>query len=514
MDKLDEQRKFFEQIASIYLALESKININELLATISFEITKFLAAERTSLFLYNKQENVLFTKVAEGLEDKIIKLKIGQGIAGRVAETKKPYISNDVYNCPYFDSTFDKLFNYKTRNTLCMPLINPQNEIVGIIQVLNKINGEFDESDIEKLGYLTTITAVALDNAKLFEELKELKEYNENIIDTVNFGIIVINHQNKIRSFNTNFEKFLEENNIPITRDIFEILYFIDDLEKFINDCRKNRYKQVNEYTCLLNNHRKYFNIKFIKLLNSEDYVLIILDDATEFVSLKKSEHLAIIGKFASSIIHDIKSPLAIISGYTQLIHSRTDKSEIKKFSETILEEIDRLVNMSREILEFAKGELTLNNSVIKISDFIKLIENNTKIMLENESMQFEVNIIDDAFVNIDIERFKRVIYNIVQNAISAMKPNGLFKIEIKKNTINKIDIYLIDNGIGMSEKLQKMIFEPFVSYNKRNGTGLGMAIVKKVLEEHGGNIAVESKENKGTKFIITLPIINIDEVD
>nr|HPG31969.1 HAMP domain-containing sensor histidine kinase [bacterium] len=116
----------------------------------------------------------------------------------------------------------------------------------------------------------------------------------------------------------------------------------------------------------------------------------------------------------------------------------------------------------------------------------------------------------DNPVANIDVDRFKRVVYNISSNAKAAMEKGGIFYIEIAipENPKNTVNIIFSDTGKGIPEKFKKRIFEPFVSYNKKTGTGLGMAIVKKVIEEHNGNITVESEIDKGAKFIVNIPIL------
>ncbi|MBP7653964.1 GAF domain-containing protein [Candidatus Dependentiae bacterium] len=497
-------------LIKFYLAIESSRTLDELLNTIGKEISKFLDSDRTSLFLYDKEDNILYSKVAQGLDNEILKIQIGQGIAGYVAQTRKFLISNNVYECEYFDKNFDKFTNYKTEKILCMPLINMQQELVGVIQVLNKTDGNFDEFDIEKLNSLTTIVAVALDNSKLFDELSDLKSYNENIVNSVNLSIIVIDKHNKIKSYNQHFIKnFGTLTEVKINSDILTTLNFIDNIFELILDARENGFVKKNEIDSIINEKQYYFNIQLRKLTNDEDNILILLDDSTELVSLKKSEHLALIGKFSSSIIHDIKSPMSIISGYAQLINSIESSNDAKKYSSIIIDEINRLVNMSREILDFSKGEIKLNLSLIKIGDLFLMTESNIKYQFESEQMFFEYIQKDNPIVNIDVDRFKRVIYNITSNAKAAMTAGGKFSIKILFHDKNKnfIDIIFSDTGAGIPEKFRSRIFEPFVSYNKLTGTGLGMAIVKKVVEEHNGTIILESEINKGTNFIITLPV-------
>ncbi|HPG32037.1 MAG TPA: GAF domain-containing protein, partial [bacterium] len=305
-----------QELIRFYLAIESSRSLEELLNTIGIEISKFLNSDRTSLFLYDKTENILYSKVAQGIDNDILRIEMGRGIAGYVAETRKFFISNNVYECEYFDKNFDKLTNYKTEKILCMPLVNMRQELVGVIQVLNKKDGDFNEADIDKLNSLTTIVAVALDNSKMFEELADLKSYNENIVNSVNLSIIVINKSNRIKSCNEYFVKnFGNATGINKDCDAFSVLNFIENISELIQKTRENGFIKQNELSCIVNDKQYYFNIQMMKLANDEENILILLDDSTELVSLKKSEHLALIGKFSSSIIHDIKSPMAIISG-------------------------------------------------------------------------------------------------------------------------------------------------------------------------------------------------------
>ena len=497
------------KLLNIYLAIESSRTLDELLKTLSHKITLYFSADRTSLYVFDKNENCLFSKVAEGLGSQTIKVKVGQGIAGHVAQTRQPLISNNVYECPFFDPKFDILYNYTTKKVLCMPLINLQNELAGVIQILNKIDSDFNDDDIEKLNNLTTVTAVAVDNAKLFQELTELKEYNENIVNTVNISIVVIDKSNKIKSYNSYYEQSLLKNGWAVSdENIIKSLYFMDNLLSYINEARIKGFTAINELNCWINGRQYYFNIQLKKIINTDDYILILIDNVTELISLKKSEHLAIVGKFASSIIHDIKSPMSLISGYAQLINSTADSKKLKDYSAIIIDEISRLVSMSKEILDFSRGEIILNASPVRLSIFFNSLEPHLSQIFSDKYI-IKINILDDNFVNIDTDRFKRVVINIANNAREAMPKGGNFNIQVKKENNSALSISFSDTGVGIPENKLTAIFEPFVSYNKKNGTGLGMAIVKKVVEEHNGNITVTSIEGKGTTFKIILPIFS-----
>lgn len=157
-------------------AMASERNLDRLLQLILTEVTKVMEADRSSLFLVDRERNELWSKIAQGLEVREIRIKIGMGISGYVAQTGKTVNIRDAYTDPRFNQETDRHTGYRTRSILCVPMRNKLGEVIGVLQVLNKREGVFTREDEELLLALSSQAAVAIENAILYEDIQRLFE--------------------------------------------------------------------------------------------------------------------------------------------------------------------------------------------------------------------------------------------------------------------------------------------------------------------------------------------------
>jgi len=159
-------------LLNIAKELTSQLDLDKLLDTIMEEVTSAMAAERSSLYLIDEEQNQIWTKVAQGLSD-IVRLPIGKGISGTVAQNGVTLRIEDAWEFPGFDNSWDIRNNFRTKSVLCMPVNNREGNRIGVIQVLNKKSGTFNEGDEELLFGLTSLIAIAIENAMLHKDAIE-----------------------------------------------------------------------------------------------------------------------------------------------------------------------------------------------------------------------------------------------------------------------------------------------------------------------------------------------------
>ncbi len=157
-------------------AMTAERDLDLLLPLIMGEVTKVMEADRSTLFLVDRERKELWSKIAQGLEVREIRVKIGTGLAGHVAATGKMVHIPDAYADPRFDRSTDLQTGYRTRSILAVPMVNKPGEVIGVIQVLNKREGAFEDEDIELLQALSSQAAVAVENAILYEDIQNLFE--------------------------------------------------------------------------------------------------------------------------------------------------------------------------------------------------------------------------------------------------------------------------------------------------------------------------------------------------
>lgn len=235
-------------------------------------------------------------------------------------------------------------------------------------------------------------------------------------------------------------------------------------------------------------------------------YIYIALQNMKLVSQLVTSEKLSAVGRAASSILHDFKNLLAVVHNYAQFILKSKNEDDINDLVQRILTSSHLMITMSREILLYAKGDIHINRQPRPIKETIgtilTLIEND----LETKEIKLITEIPDDLIYDFDQDKICRALYNLVKNASEAVESRtGIITISAYR-TSDALIIAVTDNGPGIPESFLQNIFTPFAT-TKSEGTGLGLTIVKSIVDAHGGQVQVDSAEGKGTSFKIIFPI-------
>lgn len=193
-----KEMEFFNVVSEV----TAEIDLGALLQKVMSEATRMLNAERATLFLNDEKTNELFSKIGLGLAATEIRLPNHLGIAGAV------FTSRETVNIPYayadlrFNPAFDKKTGFFTRSILCVPVINKNGKIIGVTQVLNKRSGPFTAEDESRLKAFTAQVSIALENAKLFDDVQNMKNYSESMLESMSNGVITLNEDGKIVTCN------------------------------------------------------------------------------------------------------------------------------------------------------------------------------------------------------------------------------------------------------------------------------------------------------------------------
>jgi signal transduction histidine kinase len=224
---------------------------------------------------------------------------------------------------------------------------------------------------------------------------------------------------------------------------------------------------------------------------------------------LVQSESLAVIGKFAQGIVHDLKNPLSIISLSSEMFDMPGINPEIRaKAQVRIRKQVDRVSDMVSDILVFTQGQR--KTPALKRGDFRTFVLDlvgDLRSEAEMRNSQIEMQDVPPAgMVLFDPRSLSRVFFNLVGNATDIMLDGG--KIFLRFTTDgNGITTELEDTGPGISPEIADRLFQPFATYGKTKGTGLGLSICKKIIEDHGGKISVRGEPGRGAIFSFTLPL-------
>jgi len=214
-----------------------------------------------------------------------------------------------------------------------------------------------------------------------------------------------------------------------------------------------------------------------------------------------QEERLSILGKLSSTIIHDLKSPLSAIKGYTLMLKDELEDQTLKSYIKTMESSVNFVFDLIEDVLEFGRDVSTINIQKVKVSRFFEDITELFKGSIDKKRIKLLVNVPPDLYVDLDPFKMKRVFLNLLKNSGEAIKDEGEIELGIVE-VEGGIKFYVRDNGKGMPENVIGRIFDPFFTFGK-SGSGLGMTVVKKVVEDHKGKIEVKSKVGKGTTFSI-----------
>jgi signal transduction histidine kinase len=245
-------------------------------------------------------------------------------------------------------------------------------------------------------------------------------------------------------------------------------------------------------------------DLKLLTLIAGQASKAIMIARARE--ERVTSERLASIGQMMSGVLHDLKTPMTIASGYAQIMAHSDDAAAREHYASLILKQFDLMSAMTREVLMFARGESNLLIRKVYLQKFVEDVTEQLEREFAGKGIELVVDARYQGTAEFDELKMFRVVHNLARNAAEAMEGGGVFRITIDTDGDELVMVFS-DTGRGIPDALQGRIFEAFASAGKSDGTGLGLAIVKKIVAEHQGRITYETRAGQGTTFKIALPL-------
>ena len=218
-----------------------------------------------------------------------------------------------------------------------------------------------------------------------------------------------------------------------------------------------------------------------------------------------RNQVLATVGQVASAIVHDFKNALFVVRGHAELLEGQSSDPKVKHHVHKILSAVQRLSLLSADVLDYSKIREPRKEKV-DVTPWIESILEPLRPRAKDLEIDFKTEpSLCRAFV--DPARFVRVLENLLTNAFEAVaaRPSGTVTLAWERVT-GGVQFRVADNGRGIPRKVLRRIYEPFFSHGKKKGTGLGMATVKKIVDEHGGSLEIQTEEGQGTTVIVTIP--------
>ena len=243
-------------------------------------------------------------------------------------------------------------------------------------------------------------------------------------------------------------------------------------------------------------------DLSFLEVLCAE--VALAIQSFREREKAQRNDRMALLGSMASSIIHDLKNPMAIIKGYTYILGQQYP--EASPHLQQIDTEMDRLTELAEEILGVARGKTKVQREWTAVVPFLDDFAQFVRVRLHLDHVRLELRNEFDGKALLDPRRLRRALMNVVTNAFDALDEGGRIEIHARAEG-GWLQISVTDDGPGIPAEVRAGLLDPFHISRKPGGTGLGMAIVQSIVEAHGGELGIDTADGEGTRVTLRMPL-------
>lgn len=519
----DRQRVEFETVYDLTYSMTASLRLEAIFSQLTDPVRRTLNVESISVGLIDQTTGeVEFVDMLMGPLFKdipSIRLKPGEGIAGRVAQTGEPLIVNDVYKDERFSPQSDHASGFRTHSILCVPLMVEQ-RVIGVLEAINKRNGSFNQDDLRLCQAIIGPLAAAIENARLHEDVLAEKRRQETIFASMSEGALTVSAAGLITAANESLLTLLGMHTPDelIGRPAHEAIeiharesfpWFIEQVFQAQHakpEIAANLWQQSGDHVPVL--------ISGAPIRDEEGNVSEMILVFTDLRQIREVERMR--DDFFHNIVHELRTPLATILMYARLLRegkAKDDQAKEDRFLGVIERESDRLQQMVRQMLQLAKLEAREIQRSAEEIDLNILFEEILPPLADRalqKGLTFTQRIPADLpSISGNGEMIYSVFKNLVDNAVK-FTLSGTVRVDAAVKG-GMIEVNVRDEGIGIPGQAQPNLFKRFYraqSAVERGiaGTGLGLYMVKEAVEKHQGAIEVHSVEDEGTTFTVRLP--------
>jgi signal transduction histidine kinase len=465
-----------------------------------------LKAEAVVLFLMDETGDKLILKASGGARLRIrdVAIRLEEGIAGWVTRNKTPLIVNDVRTNPLYHSAIDGQTGLLTTSVLCVPL-EQRGEVLGVIEAINHPRGTFAESDQSLLLSVASWAAVAIDNANLFQSVADARTRLESTLVETADAVVLTNTTGHIILVNQAAGQAFRINPVLAVDRLASEIFIGHPLGEMLMDEDANLPTSLEITTPM--ERVLYTTISEITNVGR----VAVMQDIT---ALKQIDRMR--SQLLGTAAHDLKNPLNAIRLGADLLNDAELSEQQRKALNMMQRATDSMTNLITGLLETIRVESTSNfpYEPFQITDLIRRAIEDLRPLSDARNQKIVYKPPDDSvLISGDPNRLNSVMANLISNAIK-FSPEGA-KIEVNLRWDDEeVIVSVADNGPGIPEDEISRIFEHLFRgritvqdpNNPIDGTGLGLALAKTVIEQHGGRIWVRSKEKEGSTFSFSLP--------
>jgi two-component system NtrC family sensor kinase len=432
---------------------------------------------------------------------------------------------------PELEAAAEEMWRLKTAVALG---IFSRQHLAGVMLLGPRLSGRiYGAIEQNALQVLCGQLAVAIDNAQLFTEVENARIYNETLLENLTTGVIAAGSDERVTVFNNEAGQITGLNPDEI------IDHSVDRLPASLRDIlcetlRTGERQECGELVLPLGEQNAVVRASSSTFHGQQGEMLgalVVLTDITALkrleMQIRRSDRLASIGTLSAGMAHEIKNPLVSIKTFAQLLPERYQDSDFRNtFSTLIGHEIDRIDGLVNQLLRFARPA----KPVLAPMHVHEVLEKSLQLV-GNRLYQKEIKLTrswraDVDTIRADADQLEQVFLNFFLNAMEAMKRGGELRVGTEIHPASEwvaalsgtngdshevLRITIRDNGEGIRKEDIAHVFDPFFT-TKDHGTGLGLSVVHGIIQEHGGQIEVESELKKGTAFHILLPLVRFEQ--
>ena len=531
-DRLDYRRTLIE----FGRTLTNEVRLDRLLSSALDRISQTLLVDRLAIFLEDPAEPGRFT-LSRAKGDDVARSRAVAGSNGNrwdghldlsFLDAQRPALAE---GCLFYESartaTKESESVRQTLERLQLNYFIPcrfHDRAVAILGLGKTVDGDFlSTEDLELLSTIAGYVAVGVENARLYESLEQkatqierLKDFSESIVDSLKIGVVTVDRESRVESWNPPLEQILEvKRSEAMGRKLYDLMPS-DLAAEIASRSIDGHVSGIYKFPLNARGGRRFVvNVSIAPLVGKDGARLgrlILLDDITQRVQLEEqilqTEKLTSLGLLAAGVAHEVNTPLAVISNYIQMLAKQIPGDDPRQRT------IDRIVNQTFRASEIVNN--LLNFSRTGGSEFRELNLNSvleeTLTLVQHPFRTARVNVLRNYGKELpamlgSTTRLQQVFLNLFMNARDAMPDGGM--LEVRTGAHNgSVEVEVTDTGMGISPEHLNRIFDPFfTTKSSGRGTGLGLSVSYGIIKEHAGKVDVHSTPGKGTSFRLEFPV-------
>jgi PAS domain S-box-containing protein len=493
--------------------------LNQVLQDITKVLVQSLGFDQSWIGLVNEEEEVLQGRVGFGVGMKANGLPFrykmdpsSRNPAVAAVYKQKPEVYQFVEDVQDGEIK-DWLSMLRVQSFAYVPILSGD-KALGVIGVFYISDQAFEDDDVKTLTSVSEQAAIAIENARLYEQVKTSEERYRILFESTGTSLAILNDEQTFRLVNHAFEAlsgYTRDELIGKKKMSEFISAWMKTVEKNISGLEHVFQTEEERFTDI-NSTVKQVHITKAAIPGSSN-TLVSLTDMTCQRELERrlyrSEELAAIGELSAGIAHEIRNPIVAITTSVSLMKDEPMLSEEgRQLLDVVKEESDHLAAIVEDFLRFARPK----QPSFQEEDVNKLLQDVVKRYKDRDKSKIKwVQKYNKGLpvISLDRHQIQQVVTNLLLNGLEAMPDGGVIRINTGKEkgpVVDQVKVSISDTGIGIPEEEIPKIFQPFFS-TKKNGTGMGLAICRRIMDEHHGEIFVKSKVEEGTTFSFVIPV-------